>query len=321
MIDDYKVRVLGGLYGALVGDACGVPYEFKNAADIPKHSEIDMIPPIGYDRSWAKIPTGTYSDDGAQLLCLLELLIDDDPITVDGLTKSLQDWMWFGYMSVDRITFDIGSQTSMALRFGIDDCGLDAEQYNGNGSLMRSLPIALIISNPEDIFDAAYWLSGATHPHIRSRLCCAIYCLIAYHMLQGLSVSESVRAALDYADTQGSIHPKAQLELSLIKQHKLYKKTFGSGYVVDSLWSAIEAVDNTSNFEDTIKYAIMYGNDTDTTACIAGGLAGIKYGMGGIPKRWMYGLRGQGTIQSVVGRLMQLCDHQLHYLEKNAYVL
>lgn len=68
MIED---KILGGLYGLLIGDAVGVPYEFHAPERLPPFEQIDMVPPAGFVRSHQGIAAGTWSDDGAQALCLL----------------------------------------------------------------------------------------------------------------------------------------------------------------------------------------------------------------------------------------------------------
>jgi ADP-ribosyl-[dinitrogen reductase] hydrolase len=75
----------------------------------------------------------------------------------------------------------------------------------------------------------------------------------------------------------------------------------GSGYVVDSLWSAIDCLLTTTDYEACVRRAIMLGNDTDTTACIAGGLAGLLYGYEAIPSRWIEILKGKGIVERVLG--------------------
>lgn len=287
-------KLLGGLYGALIGDACGVPYEFRSPSVLPSYDDIDMVPPSDFNRSWDHIAVGTYSDDGAQLLCLTECLRDHKFSAVE-LHEVLRNWMRHGYMSVNEFTFDVGNQTSAALQTDVGTVRntLNQDRFNGNGSLMRTLPIVFEFHLPGDIILMAKEMSSATHPHIRSQLCCAWYCLIAHYLLTGWNIHDAIdRAFADLVDRQ-SEHID---ELLYIKQFE-HNEFTGTGYVVDSFWSALSAVWRSTSYEDAIKKAIQYGNDTDTTACIAGGLAGIIYGYSGIPDRWIQELRGKDTIQ------------------------
>lgn len=286
-------KLLGALYGALVGDACGVPYEFRAPGVLPRYDDIDMIPPTDFNRSWKHIAVGTYSDDGAQILCLTECMRDHKFSAVE-LHDVLRSWMLHGHMSVDEFTFDIGHQTSAALRVDVGTVRntLNQERFNGNGSLMRTLPIVFEFHTPGDIILMAKEMSSATHPHIRSQLCCAWYCLIAHYLLAGWDIHEAIdRSFADLIDRQ----PEHSDEILYIKDFEHVTFT-GTGYVVDSFWTALAAVWRSTSYEDAIKKAIQYGNDTDTTACIAGGLAGIIYGYSGIPDRWIQELRGKDII-------------------------
>lgn len=78
----------------------------------------------------------------------------------------------------------------------------------------------------------------------------------------------------------------------------------GRGYVVDTLWSALHCLGEPS-YEDVIRSAISMGHDTDTTACIAGGLAGIRFGPRAIPTRWRNSLRGREIYQPLLRRLVE----------------
>ncbi len=78
----------------------------------------------------------------------------------------------------------------------------------------------------------------------------------------------------------------------------------GSGYIVDALRSA-RMVQAAGGYEDVVRAAIRLGNDTDTTACIAGGIAGVRDGLQGIPARWREALRGRALFEPLLARLME----------------
>jgi ADP-ribosyl-[dinitrogen reductase] hydrolase len=306
-------RIRGGMYGLLTGDALGVPYEFSAPQDIPERRLIDMSPPPGFARAHSSVPEGTWSDDGAQALLLLAALVECQSLDLQQFTESLMDWCRNGAMTPDGRVFDIGIQTRQALenfaRYGNPlTCGPNQERSNGNGSLMRTLPCAFIVtSNPADIIARARRQSLPTHAHPRSQLACALYALMAWQMVEGRTPIE----ALDYAqDTlQQGVDPGEQAELGLILDGRL-DRSQGSGYVVDSLWLAIRCVLATDNYEDCVREAIALGNDTDTTACIAGGLAGVLYGERGIPARWRHALKGQSIVEDVLARLASSEDQK-----------
>jgi ADP-ribosylglycohydrolase len=79
----------------------------------------------------------------------------------------------------------------------------------------------------------------------------------------------------------------------------------GSGYVVDCLRSARFVVEGNDSYEDVVRSAIALGDDTDTTAAVAGGIAGLRSGVGGIPRRWRAALQGMEIAEPLLRRLMR----------------
>jgi ADP-ribosyl-[dinitrogen reductase] hydrolase len=302
-----RERIAGGLIGLLVGDALGVPYEFHARDEIPALTEIEFDPPKHFRRAHAGVPTGTWSDDGAQALVLLASLLDRGKMDLGHFTKGLVDWYDKGYMAVDGRVFDVGIQTSQAilqLRNGVppSQAARSDSQANGNGSLMRVLPLALWHrgSDAELVADA-HEQSVVTHGHKRSQICCALYCLWARGLINGFNdpwndAVHKLRAIYGeqspfYEELEWTIRPGEIFEVQ------------GSGYVVDSLRSARWAMQFNS-YEEVVKAAVSLGRDTDTTACIAGGVAGIRYGIDGIPERWRRSLRGSELYQPELERLL-----------------
>jgi ADP-ribosyl-[dinitrogen reductase] hydrolase len=304
----HQERVAGGLLGLLIGDAMGVPYEFHAPVDLPPHDEIEYLPPLGFDRSHSGVPPGTWSDDGAQALCLLASLLDCEGFDPDDFSQRLMNWYEDGYLAVDGVVFDVGVTTSRAicnLRAGIAplQAGLADAHDNGNGSLMRVLPLALWHRGSDrDLVRDAQLQSQITHGHMRAQVCCALYCLWARRTLTNVSNpwGDAVRTlrAL-YISTPNALE---ELEWSIRPDDPPVGK--GSGYVVDCLRSARMALQAT-NYPDVVRFAIGLGNDTDTTACVAGGIAGIRDGIAGIPLQWRVDLRGQALYQPLLNRLMK----------------
>lgn len=142
-------RITGGLWGLLVGDALGVPYEFHEPHNLPRHAAIEMVPPWGFQRAHARVAPGTWSDDGAHALILLVSLLACKQLDLDDFGQRMLEWYTNGYMAVDNDMFDVGIQTTHALRALAQGqpaatAGPDHERANGgNGSLMRVLPLAL----------------------------------------------------------------------------------------------------------------------------------------------------------------------------------
>jgi len=304
---DLRDAVAGGVWGLLVGDALGVPYEFRRPHQLPPFDEIEMPPPAGFRPTYPDAPPGAWSDDGAQALCLLASLLECGRLDLDDLGGRLLRWLHTGYMAVGGIVFDVGGQTSAALanlRSGVaaDRAGGRDEFANGNGSLMRVLPLALWHrgSDGELVRDAACQ-SLVTHAHPRSQICCALYCLWVRFTLRG--VPEPWVQAASTLRGLCPAWPDWTAELDDHVRPERPPRGTGSGYVVDCLHSARLAA-NERTFERTLKRAVSLGHDTDTTAAVAGGLAGVRHGLSGIPARWRMAIAEPAPVERLVAALL-----------------
>jgi len=289
-------RLAGGVWGHLVGDALGVPYEFKSARSIG-----DVA--WGHKGTHRQLP-GTWSDDGGLMLALLDSLLD---VGFDPTDQGQRFLRWsYGGDYAPGPPFDIGTTTSIAL--GRFDSGVPAEEAgglsvddNGNGSLMRILPIALVSPDAPagELVTMAMRSSAITHGHSRARVACAVYCLLVQRLLKGQPPASALQAALDQA--RASLPAELHEELEILED---YPVRSGAGYVLDCFWSAFESLTSSDSYQATVTRAIKYGNDTDTTAAVAGGMAGVYWGVGGIPAEWLHGMRGREIVDPLVQRLL-----------------
>ncbi|HMT31021.1 MAG TPA: ADP-ribosylglycohydrolase family protein [Dermatophilaceae bacterium] len=313
-------RIRGGIYGLLVADALGVPYEFHDASEIPPLHAIEMTPPPGFHRAHGGVPTGTWSDDGAQALVLLESLIRCRGLAVDDLGYGLLAWLDQGRYAVDSRVFDVGIQTNQALsriRSGqpAATAGATDARANGNGSLMRVLPL---IFGPHAADDAqlikdAFAQSAVTHGHLRSQVACAVYCLWARRILDGAAVDRAWQDAREAFENRYAAGSPERAELDVLVPADGQWADRGTGYVVDSLRAALtltgaiarpgSPAEQPLDYETVVRRAIALGDDTDTTACIAGGIAGLVVGEHGIPQRWRDALRGRDLVEPLLATL------------------
>jgi ADP-ribosylglycohydrolase len=298
-------RLRGGIYGLLVGDALGVPYEFRHAAELP--AEIEMDPPDWFRRAHASVRPGTWSDDGAQALALLASLLDHPSFDADDFGRRLVNWLDWGYMAVGDRVFDVGIQTRIAidrLREGMPalEAGPSEERRNGNGSLMRVLPVALVTSDDAELVRIADASSRVTHGHARSRVCCALYVLWARRILDGHddAWADAVRAL------RGTLAAGTE-EHDALENHVCPDAPAvgrGSGYVIDTLRSARMCIERHATYEDAVRAAVALGDDTDTTAAVVGGIAGLREGIDAIPMRWRDALHGREIVDPLMARLL-----------------
>ncbi len=303
-------QIKGAIYGLLIGDAVGVPYEFNSPEQLPEYSKIDMITPNGFEKTYPNIPFGTWSDDGAQALCLLDSLLYKNKFDAEDFMNRICNWYQHGYMAVEYQVFDVGVQTATAIRnymtgIPLENVANRDELFNGNGALMRVLPLALWHKGTdEQLIQSAYAQSHVTHAHLRSKVCCALYSLWARAILSGSEINggwdKAVKILREYY--QDKTEDLEQLEFH-IRPDEVGAHT-GSGYVVDCLKSAKFTLQK-SSYQDVIKTAISLGRDTDTTACVAGGIAGLYYGFETIPKEWIEHLRGKDLVEPLLHQLLK----------------
>lgn len=301
-------RLAGGLIGLLIGDALGVPYEFHDQSRIPAAEFIEFQPPSSFARSHHLVPPGTWSDDGAQALCLLGSLLECGQFDAEDFGNRLVRWYDEGYMAVDSVVFDVGITTGKAIRALRKNvpalkAGATDVHENGNGSLMRVLPLVLFHRGSDtDLVRIAQLQSRITHAHLRSQVCCALYCLWARRILNEATDPWNdavLTLRIIYADS-----PKELEELEWSIRPDEPPLGHGSGYVVDCLRSARMTLE-AGCYEDVVRAAVLLGNDTDTTACVAGGIAGIRDGISGIPERWKSMLHGQDIIAPLLKGLLE----------------
>ena len=304
-------RLAGAVWGHLVGDAVGVPYEFGPAR--PAASVV--FGATGAHRQ----PPGTWSDDGALMLALLDSLLDTGSGRADGFDPDDQgrraiEWQRHGAYTPDGDgLFDIGRATSTALRrlaSGVPavDAGPSGDHDCGNGSLMRILPLALVGRDwsPALLIGRAHLASRVTHGHARCQVACAVYCVAVVGLLRGQAPDAALAWA--FAENERVRHeehdPEHGAHLATLEELRAWPGRGGRGFVLDSFWCAWDAFAGAADYADAIRRAVAYGADTDTTAAIAGGLAGARWGWGGIPVAWRRGMRGRDIVTPLVDALV-----------------
>lgn len=286
-------QVKGALYGVAVGDALGVPVEFNQREYMDRNPVTDFI---GYKSH--NQPPGTFSDDASLTFCLAESLCYG--YDLKDMADRFVRWQSNGYWSAHGRVFDIGMTTSRAinrLKKGTEPqlAGDFEEENNGNGSLMRILP--LVFYTKELTIDERYEVvknvSSITHSHVRSVISCFYYLELALQLLNGrnkeeayLATATNVKLVLkEKAIIDLEIHLFAPLLEGDIKNNDSAKIS-STGYVLHSLIASVWCFMTTNNYQEATLKAVNLGHDTDTTGAITGGLAGLYYGLHDIPEKW-----------------------------------
>lgn len=305
-----KEHIKGGIFGLAVGDALGVPYEFLCREEMNKRPARDMI---GYGSH--NQPAGTWSDDSSMTFCLIESLCNG--YDLQDIASKFSDWLYQNLWTPRGIVFDIGITTKNAIyefkRGGTPElCGGLDEYSNGNGSLMRILPLAYFLKDEKNInqrYDIIKRVSSITHGHFRSIFSCFIYIEYTLLLLQGkdkLEAYEVMKESILSFAKQNKLNPKEVnlfyriLEEDISKQDRFNIK--GSGYVLRSLEASFWCFLNSDSYTESVLKAVNLGEDTDTTAAITGGLAGTYYGYDIIPETWKLQLARFEDIDDLVDK-------------------
>lgn len=265
-----KNRLKAAIYGLAIGDALGVPVEFE------KRGTYEIKTMIGFGTHTQ--PAGTWSDDTSMTLATCDSIKEKGKVDIEDMRKKFCEWANDAKYTVDNIVFDMGITTHNALRNGK---GEDDEYSNGNGSLMRIIPLAFTDADEELISE----VSAITHAHVLSTYACYEYVTIARKLLEGKDLKEIL------VDCSGRLPGLYDLNEDEIKS---------SGFVIDTLEAALWSIATTDNFKDALLRAVNLGDDTDTVGAVTGGLAGIIYGMEGIPEEWIDTLRGKEIIDGCI---------------------
>lgn len=296
-----RERILGGLWGSLVGDALGVPVEFKDRAKV----QADRVKEMRGFGSHHQ-PAGTWSDDGALMLCTVDSLLRFEFNTQD-MGQCFVRWMNEEFWTATGVVFDIGGATADALiRIAggtpAEQAGGCDEFSNGNGSLMRILPVSLKFANEPLAMhcDRLGRASSITHGHPRSKMACAFHGFVTRQLLLG----GQLQAALETARTAFTGCYERAPEFGRFK-HILSDdlvslpegEVVSTGYVLHTLHASLWCLLTTKSFEDCVLKAVNLGGDTDTTGCVAGGLAGVHYGVNAIPEKWLQTLARRSDVE------------------------
>lgn len=254
-----RAQLKSVIYGLAIGDALGVPYEFCERGSF---CCTDMVGHGTHNQE-----AGTFSDDTSMTLATCDSIRVRGLIDLADMRERFCRWLYEGAYTPDGICFDVGNTTAVALRQGY---GCEGEWDNGNGSLMRIAPLAFIAASDKDIRA----VSAITHAHALS---CSI-CVSFVHILRRLAAGATA------ADVAG--------------EWKGQPAPASSGFVQHAYDAALWCLANTSSYRDCVLTAVNLGSDTDTTAAIAGTLAGVLYGYDAIPVEWVSALRAKDLIES-----------------------
>jgi ADP-ribosyl-[dinitrogen reductase] hydrolase len=307
-------QVTGGILGLAVGDALGVPVEFYSRSTLKTNPVLDMR---AYGAHYQ--PQGTWSDDSSLAFCLAESLVEKQEFDYQDIGNRFVLWKTKAYWTPHKEVFDIGNTTRFAISRLFDGkdplmAGDDNEDSNGNGSLMRILPLAFFLKkySLDERFQIVKNVSSITHRHIRSVICCFYYIEFVLKLLENkdkISIYKDLQAEISSFLHDKNIKPTEIAKLSRLLKEDISTRSEdeirSSGYVLHTLEASIWCLLNSETYAETVLKAVNLGSDTDTTGAVAGGLAGILYKEEGIPELWRKQLVKSDLIRDLAVKLYE----------------
>ncbi|GGK96786.1 ADP-ribosylglycohydrolase [Curtobacterium luteum] len=303
-------RAIGAVLGSAAGDALGAGYEFRPA--VPEPTPIRMAG--GGSFGWAP---GEWTDDTSMAVPILRTLArGGDPaseVALDGLVAAWADWA--------RTAPDVGIQTRNVLtgleaRTAVSARAAARQEHEfrgrsaGNGSLMRTAPLVLgyltgTVDEEPRLAEAARAISDLTHYESDAGDACVLWCVAIRKAV--LTGELDVMAGLDLLDLDKR---RIWVDRIVTAEHsEPVDFTDSNGWVVSAFQAAYAAVRRSTGLEDALVRAVRTGNDTDTVAAIAGGLAGALYGASALPGEWRELLHGWPRLRA--GDLVALSEQAL----------
>ncbi|MBD3163206.1 MAG: ADP-ribosylglycohydrolase family protein [Candidatus Eisenbacteria bacterium] len=308
-------RVVGGLLGVAVGDALGLPVEFESRT-IRQQDPVTGMRGEGVHLQ----PAGTWSDETSLTFCTVETLLLND-YSVDRLGEAFARWVEEGWWSPNGKVFDLPEETAAAI--GRIIRGIPATQSGaapgergseGNGALARSLPIALAFSRWSIplMIAALHESSAITHPNPVCLMASGIYGLVVRNLAFKRSTLSAYRRA---AEDAKRIYVREPWKSVRNPYRRLLRGTVGEvpeghivadSFVAHTLEAALWAMQSTRSFSDCVLRAVNLGEDADTVGAVAGGLAGVAYGIESIPEEWIDALARKDELLEVAERFSRV---------------
>lgn len=283
-------RAAGALIGSIVGDALGAPFEFQGAGlysrTFPEPALLDSGEMAG-GSGWEP---AEWTDDSQMAILLAQSLLERAGVDEADIFDRFQRWARAGAK-------DVGIQTRDVLTSGLPWDEAAAAHFArtghaaGNGSLMRTVPAAVMFASAgrDATAEVARRISDLTHGDPAAGDGCAVYHELIRVALDGDDPLEAIGDAL-------ALVPQArrgEYEQRLGPDYDPVNDPISNGAVWPALAAAVWSLRRAQSFAEAMRLVIDLGKDTDTVACIAGGLVGAVHSVGAIPSRWTTYLHGQ----------------------------
>ena len=287
------MKIKDGIIGLAVGDALGVPCEFMSRKLLSNGPVTKMVKAL-HERA----PKGSWSDDTSMVIATMDSIVKHD-LDYNEMGNSFLRWFLENEYCASDKSFGIGNTTFRSLmlynrsELNAIECGGKAISDNGNGSLMRILPIAYYVYynklNDTEMLEIIKNTSSITHAHEISILGCYLYVKYIMYILDGLDKKDAYNKLKKLNLDMFSEESRKEYTRILNEDISIYHvdDISSSGYVVHTLEASLWCFLNTDNYRDCLIKAVNLGDDADTVGAVVGGIAGIYYGYHDIPQEWL----------------------------------
>lgn len=308
----------GAVLGFAVGDALGVPVEFSDREARRQDPVYEMRSGGAHSQ-----PAGTWSDDTSMTLCMIHSIVEKGVDFEDQMSR-FADWLQNAAYTANGDVFDIGRTTLHSIMNYLRgetalESGDASDAACGNGSLMRIMPLAFYLEGKygnwqldDRTAEIIHKASDVTHANRRCEMACGIYCSIIFQMCSGGNLSNAVMGGLlpalcYYRDNPAYKDLYSEFEHMRNIAALTEKDIKSGGYVIDTLTAAVWCLLTTKDYAECVIKAVNLGSDTDTTAAVAGALAGMWYGAKTIPVNWLDTLAKRNEIEALIKRFTYTC--------------
>ena len=229
------------MWGSIIGDLAGSVYEF---------SQIKEVTPVVVDELIRE--DSFYSDDTILMVAIVDAILNDRDYN-----KYLRQ---YGLEFIDyKPNVSPYFKTSFSPGFIKWLKGNEEGLSMGNGAMMRIAPVGYLFDDLDTVREESKKATVSSHNNEESIKCAQVVASIIYLARSGYSKEEII----DLLELDISFKPFDKFNYTCS----------------DTIDICLYSLFNSNTFDDSIRLAISFGGDTDTNACIVGGMAEAFYGV------------------------------------------
>ena len=303
-----KDRFCSALVGVAVGDALGGPLRFMSANQIQiKHGEVSSFLSGGL----VNLRAGQYTGNTALMMITAESFIENGDIAPDDLMKGYLKWYHSNPQNIGQITR--GVLALMEMGTSLNEA---ARQYDENGAgrvedcdfLLRCVPYALsYFDDMEKMMSQTFAAAKLTHYDRKMASGAVVLNLIVGRILNGETDKKKIMDQVQLLLDENEVGVYNVLpEFCHKKKHEMRTGSRMQDVLETALWCWYK----TRDFRSALVTAVNLGGDTSTIAAVTGAIAGVYYGLDGIPREWLVGVEDKNILSGMGKRIYRMVSEK-----------